>query len=80
MNRNEINWWDGQPATDMWILEIKFVSGTGYLKNKDKDKIENYYELFWDCPDVVQMTIYDPAGNWVVSKSKFVNKEMKKVG
>lgn len=65
-----ITWLDGQDANGQFILEMKFVKGTGYLKNHSYEKIVEYYNLFWDCADVVGMTIYNPQNQVVASKNR----------
>lgn len=66
-----INWVDGQNADGKYILQIHFASGgTGYMKNDSYDKLCNYYTLFWDCPEVVGLTIYNPSHQVIATKTR----------
>lgn len=67
----EITWLDGKSADGMFILRFDYSNGgVGFLKNDKYEKLVEYVRIMSDCPDVVQMTISDPAGNPVFSHCK----------
>lgn len=68
---NDVTWFDGKSSVGKFILEITFASGgRGYLKNEDFCKIENHCNILWDCPDVVEMTVYNPNRTVISNRSK----------
>jgi hypothetical protein len=72
MNMNDIRWLDGKNATGKFILEMGFANGSkSYLKNESYDKILHYYNILWDCPECVSMTIFNPQTEQIASKFKY---------
>jgi len=70
-NMGDIKWLDGQDAKGKFILEMLFANGgTGYLKNDSYEAICKHYEVLWDSPEVVSMTLYHPNGKVVAAKNK----------
>lgn len=56
-----IQWLDGKSAAGKFILEIEYANGSKcYLKNESKHRINEYYKMIQDCPEVAQLTIYNP--------------------
>jgi hypothetical protein len=71
MVHDEVKWLDGKQSHGKYVLEMVFADGgKGYLKNESKNRIEEQYEFFWNCEEVVQLTIFDTNGQWIVSKAK----------
>jgi hypothetical protein len=68
---NDIRWLDGKNSNGKFILEMLFSNGgTGYLKNDSYEAISKHYEVLWDSPEVVSMTLYHPNGKVVAAKNK----------
>ena len=71
MNDN-IRWLDGKSAEGKFILELNYTNGgTGYLKNESEERINHYYEIMADSPEIAGLTIYRPDGSIVVQKVCF---------
>lgn len=65
----EIQWLDGGAADGMFVMEIGFKDGTGYVKRPSFALINSDLELFWRVnPDIVSITIYDPSRKVVASR------------
>lgn len=77
MDMKDINWLDGKSADGKHILQFDYINGgVAFLKNSNYEKLVDYVRIMSDCKEVVQMTIFDPAGNPVFSHCKpaFYNK------
>ena len=67
----DVKWLDGKNANGHYILEMFYKNGSrAYMKNKSREKIDFYYNLLADCPDVLRGVIYTPAGEEVASYAK----------
>jgi len=62
-----IQWLDGKDAKGKFVLEIEYANRSkGYLKNESEHRINEYYKMLQDCPEVAQLTIYNPNESIVV--------------
>jgi hypothetical protein len=65
----DIRWLDGGSADGMFVMEIGFKDGTGYIKRPSFTQINNDLELFWRVsPEISSLTIYDPSRKVVASR------------
>jgi len=56
-----INWFDGLPANNHYVLEMHYENGyCAYLKSLDRDQIFKYWGLAHSVPEIVSVTIYQP--------------------
>jgi hypothetical protein len=69
---NDIRWLDGKGSEGNFVLEIMFRDGgKGYMKNESYLKISDCYDLLWRVnPEIVGMTLYDPQGKPVATKTR----------
>lgn len=57
----DIKWLDGKNADGMYILEICYNDGTyGYLKNEDRERINEYCSLVSNMPEVASFRVHSP--------------------
>lgn len=66
-----ITWLDGKDSTGKFVLEIMFQDGgKGYLKNESYEETCKSYDFFWDSSKVVGLTIFDPEGKPVATRTR----------
>ena len=68
---DDVQWFDNKDCQGHFVLEMNYKNGgRAYMKNESKEKIEFYYGLLQDCPDVLTAVIYNPAGKPLVTWAK----------
>lgn len=70
----KINWLDGKDSAGMFVLEIMFRDGgTGFLKSESGIIfLFKIIDMVWDSTEVVGLTIFDPKGKPLATKTRMV--------
>ena len=67
----EIQWLDGKDSNGKFILELVFQDGgKNYLKNESSEEICRNYDIFWESREIVGMTIFNPEGKPVATRTR----------
>lgn len=69
--KDDVRWLDGKTAEGKFIMKIFYANGgTAYMKNATHEGIMNHYDLLNGCPDVVDICVYNPNGEFVHQMKK----------
>lgn len=68
-----MKWLNNHNPNDLFVLELEFLDGKkSYLKG-NAEKINDQYELFSDCPNVAELTIYNRNKTTLIKKVCLTN-------